>query len=161
MADLINGLFGNRNQNQAIFDVNGKNLAGNYLIWMAMEGTRVKFPSEASNFIGKHGAQMLNRVRDTCLRQISPDKASSPKYPEHEIYHDVCFFNNLSPGDPRLQFDPETLEPLHPEEVEAWLDRAAYNAGWSIFKYLQDAGNGSWKFGNDECEKAFPRTGVD
>jgi mono/diheme cytochrome c family protein len=157
VANLAGGLFGNRNANQSLFDYNGKNLAGNYLIWMAMEGTRVKFPPDASNFIGKHGAQMLNRVRDTCLRQISPEKASSPNYPEHEVYRDVCFFNNLAPGDAKLRFDPATLEPLHPEEVEAWLDRAAYNAGWMIFQYLRDGAEGNWRPGNDECEKAFPR----
>ena len=161
VANLIEGLFGNKNGNQGIFDVTmadglKKNLAGNYMIWMAMEGTLVKFPSEASNFIGKHGAQMLNRVRDNCLKQISPDKASSPQYPEHEIYRDVCFFNNWQPGDPRLKFDPETAAPLNPQAVEEWLDRAAFNAGWAIFQYLQDAGNGRWQPGNDECEKVFP-----
>lgn len=162
VANLRDELFGNQGQNLGIFDVTVdgntvRNLGGNYLIWMAMEGTRVKFPPEASNFTGRHGAQMLNRVRDSCLRQISPDKASSPNYPEHEIYRDVCFFNNWSPGDERLRFDPESLEPVHPEQVELWLDRAAYNAGWAIFQYLKDASIGLTRPGNDQCEKVFPR----
>ncbi len=165
VANLVDGLFGNKNANLSTFDITTpggavKNLAGNYLIWMAMEGTRVKFPSEAANFIGRHGAQMLNRVRDTCLRQISPDKASSPNYPEHEIYRDVCFFNNWSLEDPRLKFDPDTAEPLHPEAVEEWLDRAAYNAGWAIFQYIKDGSGGHWKPGNDQCEKVFPKFGA-
>ncbi len=159
VADLIDGLFGNKLANQSLFDVSGKNLAGNYLIWMAMEGTRVKFPPEASNFIGKHGAQMLNGIRDSCLRQINPETLATPIQYEYEIYHQVCFFNNLSPGDEKLKFDPDTLQPLHPDDVETWLDRAAYNAGWAIFQYLEDAGSGNWRPGNDECEKVYPRGG--
>lgn len=162
VANLRDELFGNNGGNLKIFDVTlpggtVRNLGGNYMIWMAMEGTRVKFPPEASNFIGRHGAQMLNRVRDNCLKQINPASLSTPNYPEHEIYRDVCFFNNWSPEDPRLRFDPETAEPLHPADVELWLDRAAYNAGWAIFQYLKDGGQGNWRPGNNECEKVFPR----
>jgi hypothetical protein len=153
VANLIDGLFGNAGKNQKEFEVKDQNLAGNYLIWMAMEGTRVQFPPEASNFIGKHGAQMLNQVREKCLRQISIEKASSPKIPDHEIFREVCFSGNKSPDDPSLQFDPVTTQPRNPAAVEEWLDQAAFNGGWMIFQYLQEASHGTWRLGNSECEK--------
>ncbi len=162
VANLMDGLFGNQGANLRTFDItlpNGqtKNLAPNYLIWMAMEGTRVKFPPEAASFLGKHGGQMLNQVREKCLRQISPDKASSTNYADHEVYRTVCFHNNRTPEDPQLRFDPNTAAPLHPEVVEAWLNRAAFNAGYAIYDYLKKAGEGSWAPGNDECEVVFPK----
>jgi mono/diheme cytochrome c family protein len=152
VANLKDGMFGNRGSNLKTFD----GLGGNYLIWMAMKGTRVKFPDELSSIIGKHGGQMLNQIRDKCLRQISPDKASSPNYPDHEIFYKVCFQNNRYPGDPELAFNPATLEPKNPAIVEEWLDRAAYNGGWAIYQYLKDSAENKMRYGNDECEKAFP-----
>jgi hypothetical protein len=159
VANLKDGMFGNKSENLKTFDLeeNGKkiNLGGNYLIWMAMKGTRVKFPDELSSIIGKHGGQMLNQIKDKCLRQISPDKTSSPNYSDHEIFNKVCFQNNRYPGDPELAFDPYTAKPKNPEIVEEWLDRAAYNGGWAIYQYLKDTSEGRVRVGNDECEKVF------
>lgn len=160
VANFMEGMFGNKGANLGTFDFTEggrpRNLGGNYLIWMAMEGTRVQFPSEASNFTGKHGAQMLNQVRDKCLRQISPEKSSSPNFPDHEIFREICFVNNLSPGHPDLAFDRKTSLPVNPAAVERWLDRAAFNGGWAIHDYLLEASRGQWRVGNDECEKAYP-----
>lgn len=162
VANLRDGMFGNGGNNLSTFDgvdSNGvkKNFAGNYLIWMAMKGTKVKFPDELSSIIGKHGGQMLNQVKDKCLRQISPEKASNPNYTDHEIYYKVCFQNNLYPGHPDLAFDKSTAKPLYPEKVEEWLDRAAYNGGWAIYLYLKDNAQNVFRPGNDECEKVYSK----
>jgi len=160
VANLKDGMFGNEGRNLNTFNYRTstgekKNFAGNYLIWMAMKGTRVKFPDELSNIIGKHGGQMLNQIKDKCLRQISPDKASSPNYSDHEIFNKVCFQNNRYPGDPELAFDPFTALPKYPDKVDEWLDKAAYNGGWAIYVYLKEAAEHKTRLGNDECEKVF------
>jgi hypothetical protein len=159
VADFMsdsNGMFGGKTANLSTFDLDGKNYAGQYLIWMAMEGTRVKFPPELGNFLGRHGGQMLNGIRDKCLMQIATKKHSSPRFPEHEIFNQVCFMENLNPGHPDLVFDPNTDLPVYPERVEAWLDRAAWNAGWAIFEFLREAGNGLWRPAIDQCEVQYP-----
>jgi mono/diheme cytochrome c family protein len=158
VANLKDGMFGNHGENLKTFDDDSilgpkKNYAGNYLIWMAMKGTRVKFPDELSSIIGKHGGQMLNQIKDKCLRQISPDKTSSPNYPDHEIFNKICFLNNRYSGDPDLAFDPFTALPKYPEKVEEWLDKAAYNGGWALYQYLKDMAENKIHLGNDECEK--------
>lgn len=156
VANLIDGLFGKQGENLRIFDLDGKNYAGQYLIWMAMEGTRVKFPPEVSSFMGKHGGQMLNGVREKCLAQISSSKRSTPVFMDHEIFNKVCFMENLDPSHPGLQFDPATDKPLHPDVVEKWLDRGAWNAGWAIFEYLAEASStGIWRPGLDQCELIY------
>lgn len=157
VADLANGMFGKKGENLKVFESNGKNYAPQYLFWMAMEGTRVQFPSELSSYLGKHGAQMLNQMREKCLNQISPAKASSPVFMDHEIFRKVCFVNNLSPGDPSLEFNPTTNKPNYPEKVEEWLDRAAFNIGYAIFYYLQDMSQGIARPSNDQCEVVYPR----
>lgn len=156
VANLIDGLFGKKGENLKAFDIDGKNYAGQYLIWMAMEGTRVKFPPEVSSFMGKHGGQMLNGIREKCLNQISPDKPSSPIFMDHEIFNKVCFMENLQPGHPDLQFDRNTNKAIYPERVEAWLDRAAWNAGWAIFDFMKDAGQDIWRPSVDQCENVYP-----
>ncbi len=160
VANLKDGMFGRNGENLKTFDHElssgkKKNFAGNYLIWMAMKGTKVKFPDELSSIIGKHGGQMLNQIKDKCLRQISPDKASNPNYADHEIFNKVCFQNNRYPGDPQLAFDPFTAQSKYPEIVDEWLDKAAYNGGWSIYLYLKDAAEHKVRIGNDECEKVY------
>jgi len=157
VANFIGGMFGNKNENLKVFDVDGQNLAGNYLIWMAMEGTRVQFPPEVSSFMGKHGGQMLNGIREKCLAQISTDKPSSPNFVDHEIFNKVCFMDNLVPGHPDLAFNPQNNKPLHPAKVDEWLDRAAWNAGWAIFEFLREAAEGHWRIGNDQCEAVYPK----
>jgi len=155
MDDKI-GMFGDRNNNLKTFDLNGSNYAGQYLIWMAMEGTRVKFPPELGSALGKHGGQMLNGIREKCNNLIRG--RSSARYPEFEIFNSVCFMENLQPGHPDLAIDPNTDKPVYPERVEEWLDRAAYNAGWAIFEFLKEAANGNWLPSVDQCEKKFPAT---
>lgn len=157
VANLIGGMFGRKNENLKSFDLDGRNYGGNYLIWMAMEGTRVQFPPELSSLLGKHGGQMLNGVRDKCLAQISTDKPSSPNYNDHEMMKRICFMNNLRPGHPDLAFDGETNEPLNKERVEEWLDHATYNAGWAIFDFLKKASDGDWPAANDQCELVYPK----
>jgi hypothetical protein len=153
-------MFGKAKENLRTFDFEGRNYAGPYLIWMAMEGTRVRFPPEISSYMGKHGAQMLNGIREKCLSQISSDKPSSPLFMDHEIFNRVCFMENLQPGHPDLAFDPKTNRARHPERVESWLDRGAWNAGWAIFEFLSQAAEGHWQPGNDQCETVFGQKGV-
>lgn len=160
VANLIDGMFGNKGANLNTFDLDGKNHGGAYLIWMAMEGTRVKFPPEIASFMGKHGGQMLNGLREKCLAQISSDKPSSQIFMDHEVFSEVCFINNLDRNHPDLVFDPETNKALNPSKVEEWLDRAAYNAGWAIFDFLKEASQDRWRPGNDQCEVVFKDPGV-
>lgn len=159
VANLIDGLFGKQGANLKTFDSEGRNYAGNYLIWMAMEGTRVQFPPELSSMMGKHGGQMLNGIREKCLAQISTDKPSSPRFMDHEIFNKVCFMENLEPGHPSLKFDPATNKPLNPDAVERWLDRGAWNAGWAIYEFLLDASSGTWRQAPDQCEQLYPKEG--
>jgi hypothetical protein len=158
VADLIHGMFGKNGENLKTFDLDGKNLAPNYLIWMAVEGTRVKFPPELSGFLGKHGGQMLNQMRDKCLNQISPEKPSSPQFMDHEIFEKVCFINNRSKQDPELAFDGQTGLAKNPAAVEEWADHAAWNIGFSIYQFLLDAGQSNWHLGNDQCEIPFKKS---
>lgn len=157
VANLIDGMFGNKSENLKVFDLNGRNHGGQYLIWMAMEGTRVRFPPEVASFMGKHGGQMLNGLREKCLSQISTNKPSSPQFMDHEIFNRVCFMNNLEPGHPDLAFDESTNEALSPARVEEWLDRAAWNAGWAIFEYLREISQGVVRPAIDQCEIAHPK----
>lgn len=157
VADLRNGMFGKKGENLKVFESNGQNFAPQYLFWMAMEGTRVQFPPELSSFVGKHGGQMLNQMREKCLNQISTAKTSSPVFMDHEIFNKVCFVNNLHQGHPDLAFNPNTNKPLYPEKVEAWLDRAAFNIGYAIFYYLKDMSQGVVRPSNDQCEVLYSK----
>jgi mono/diheme cytochrome c family protein len=157
VADLSHGMFGKKGENLKVFDLDGKNYGANYLFWMAMEGTRVQFPPELSSFLGKHGGQMLNQMREKCLNQISPDKTSTPNFMDHEIFAQVCFVNNLPKGDSGLEFNTNTNKPLHPEIVEQWLDRATFNIGYALFYYLRDLSAGTAQPANDQCELKYPK----
>ncbi|MBX3016534.1 MAG: hypothetical protein KF767_01495 [Bdellovibrionaceae bacterium] len=160
VANFMEGMFGNKNENLKTFDIDGVNYGGQYLIWMAMEGTRVKFPPEVASAMGKHGGQMLNGIREKCLSQISIEKASSPNFMDHEIFRAVCFMENLYAGHPDLEFDPASGQPRHPERVEAWLDRAAWNAGWAIYEYLKEMASGTVRPNNDQCEMVYKKGGT-
>lgn len=160
VANLIDGMFGKKGANLNFFQRGDQNFAAQYMVWMAMEGTKVKFPPEVSSIIGKHGGQMLNLMREKCVNQINPEKLSKPHIQEHEVFREVCFVDNLSPGDPSLEYDEESGQPKDENAVKEWADRAAYNIGYSIFEFLKDAAEGKWKPGNDQCEVAFPRTEV-
>jgi cytochrome c553 len=161
VANLKDGLFGAGNL--AHFDVTDarqkkRNLAGQYLIWMAMEGTRVTFPPEMEPFVGRHKAQMLNQLRERCKNFIatSPQKATE-RMKDYLAFKDVCFFKNGKPTDKQIQFDPNTDQPLNPAALEAWADKAAINVGWAIYDYLKTEGAaGKWQPAKSECEKVHP-----
>ncbi len=161
VANFMSGMFGDKNENLNKFITGDfgqkKNLAPNYLVWMAMEGTRVQFPPELSSFLGKHGGQMLNQMREKCINQISPQKPSSPQFMDHEIFEKICFVNNRSKQDPLLAFDAATGKPLNPQIFEEWADRAAYNIGFSIFDFLKEMSDGNNLPGNDQCEILYPK----
>ena len=76
----VNGLFGNDGQNFQVFDLmtNGmsRNFAGNYFIWMAMEGTKVEFPPQVRRYLGEHQAQML---KGGCRSRNKNDRSSCSK----------------------------------------------------------------------------------
>lgn len=152
VANFMDGMFGNKNANIDKFLDGEKNYAPQYLVWMAMEGTRVQFPPELSSFLGKHGGQMLNQMREKCVNQVSPNKPSSIQFMDHEIFEKVCFVNNLSKDHPDLKFDPNTGLPLNPAAFEQWADRAAYNIGFSIFDFLKEKSSGYVRPGNEQCE---------
>ncbi len=122
-----------------------------------MEGTKVQFPSEASEFVGKHGAQMLNQQREKCLSQISTDKPSKPHFKEFEIYNKICFAENLQPGHPDLAFDPSTNKPLNEVAVQQWLDKASANAGWAIYDFLLEVSSGKVRPSIDQCDVLYPK----
>ena len=155
VANFVDGMFGNKNANIDKFLDGGKNYAPQYLVWMAMEGTRVQFPPELSSFLGKHGGQMLNQMREKCVNQVSPNKPSSAQFMDHEIFEKVCFVNNLSKDHPDLKFDAATGKPLNPEAFEQWADRAAYNIGFSIFDFLKEKSSGAIRPGNEQCEVIY------
>ncbi len=165
VANFMSGMFGNAGRNLATFDVAGQtdaaggpqNLAPQYLIWMAMEGTKINVPPQAEKYLGKHKAQMLRQIKERCSRMIpTSPKASSPRFAEHEIFRDICLAGNLPADTPEIQFDPNTDLPANPAAHEAWLDRGALNAGWAIYQYLHDRGaRGLWQPRQSECEKEY------
>lgn len=162
VANLKDGMFGAGNA--SVFDVPGRrgrsrNLTAQYMIWMAMEGTRVTFPPEMEPYVGRHKAQMLNQLRERCKNFIatSPQRATE-RMKDYLAFKDVCFFNNGKPTDRNLQFDPNTDQPLNPTALEAWADRAAINVGWAIYEYLKTEGAaGKWQPAKNECEKMYPQ----
>jgi mono/diheme cytochrome c family protein len=162
VANLKDGLFGPGNAK--IFDLvdrrgKTKNLAGQYMIWMAMEGTRVNFPPEMEPYVGRHKAQMLNQLRERCKNFIAtaPQKATE-RMKDYLAFKDICFYNNGKPTDKALQYDPSTDQPLNPAALDAWANRAAINTGWAINEYLKSEGaNGKWQPAKNECEKVYPK----
>ncbi|MBC7977894.1 MAG: hypothetical protein H7138_23175, partial [Myxococcales bacterium] len=163
VANLRDGLFGRQGGNLATFDVveptGPRNLAGNYLIWMASGGTNAYFPPELEPIVGSHGGNMLNLVREACgtlLPGHSEPLLSS--YYNYEIYAKVCAFDN--PILPALGFQPGTRIPLDGALQSAWLDRAAQNAGWMLFRFLSvDGASGNWPLTPNQCEVPYPANG--
>ncbi len=163
VANFSDGLFGNDGKNMAIFDGEDsvgkkKNFAGNYLIWMAMKGTKVNFPEEFKKYVGSHQAQMLNRLRDRCktLIDTSPQH-TAPRVKDYVVFNNVCFFNNGTSQDAELQYNPDTDEPLNREALDRWADKAAYNIGWAIFDSLAlSLPNKILEPQKNECEKRYP-----
>ncbi len=161
VANLRDGLFGHGGANLALFDIldptgTMRNIAGNYLIWMASGGTHAYFPPELEPIVGPNGGNMLNLVRQTCAQLLAghPNQLL-PSYQVYEIYSKVCAFEN--PITPELGFQPGTNVPLDAALQKVWLDRAARNAGWMIFRFLkEDAATGHWPLSPNECEVPFP-----
>jgi hypothetical protein len=161
VADLIDGLFGKSGANLKQFDLlqpdgTTRNLAGNYLIWMASGGTNAYFPPELASIVGPNGGNMLNLVRQVCS-QLLPGHPNpeDPGWQEYEMLQKVCTFNNPVTDD--LGFQPGTMVPLNPVPQNAWLDRAAQNAGWTLFRFFsEEAAVGKWPLGANDCDKQFP-----
>jgi hypothetical protein len=161
VANFKDGMFGKLGENLSAFNVtqtNGTetNLAGQYLIWMAMEGTKVNFPPEASAFLKGHKAQMLRQLRDKCGRHlIGAQQEASPRHEDYEVFRNLCYFENGDANDVNLHFNDDGLA-LNPAAQNAWLDRAAINAGWAIYQYLKtDLSKGNLAPSKTECEKEF------
>ena len=140
VANLHDGLVGMRAANLTAFDVveNGvtRNLAGNYLIWMASGGTKVTFPEGLGDLIGPNGGNMLFLVRQSCAHLL-PGEAQQAKETSqsYDMLFKTCAFDNLPSAEVGFAADGHT--PLNPALQQAWLDRAAQNVGWAIFYYLK------------------------
>lgn len=159
VANLRDGFFGHGGANLAHFDVvepsGPRNLAGNYLIWMASGGTRAYFPPELEPIVGPNGGNMLNLVRQTC-GQLLPGHPNQllTSFQIYETYEKICAFEN--PISPELGFEPGTTVPLDAALQAAWLDRAARNAGWMIYRFLTtDGASGHWPLTPFQCEVQF------
>jgi len=172
VANFVKGMFGNNGANIGRFvqpDDRGQpyNFGGNYFIWMAMEGTNMAVPDGMSlgDLLGPHKAKMLNSIRDACIRQIE----THPKHPnrqfdrEYRMLADVCLHNNNPRGGflgsksgllhPDLQFKPGTEEPVNRAFLDQWADRAAINAGWTIYEYVKSQlAVGKRAIAQNECE---------
>jgi hypothetical protein len=160
------GLFGNNHDNQKIFWVDRvsrgatrkQNFAANYMIWMAMEGTKVNFPAEFEPYLGKHKAQMLNLVRERCkgLIATAPQKLTD-RMLDYAVYSEICFYKNGHKDLREIQYDPSTDEPVNIAAQDAWADRAAMNVGYAIFQYLDSSLPSRLKESPNECEKVYPK----
>jgi len=141
VANLHDGLVGKRAANLSTFDVVEndvpRNLAGNYLIWMASGGTKVKFPDGLGDTIGPNGGNMLFLVRGLC-KLLLPVNGNGGNYAktnnDFDILFKACTFDNMYTNDTGFGAD---LLPINAALQQAWLDRATQNAGWTIFSYLK------------------------
>jgi hypothetical protein len=156
VANLRDGLFGHGGSSIAMFQDGARNLAGNYLIWMAMGGTLAEFPVELSNLIGSHGANMLNQVRVSCALLLpGASGALSPRAPAYEMLNSVCALNNEIT--PEMGYQRPGNTPINAAAQEAWLDRAAQNAGWTLFEFLRDdLTAGKRPVLRSDCERRYP-----
>lgn len=157
VANLRDGLFRPDGSARALFQEGARNFAGNYLIWMAMGGTLASFPSSLSELIGEHGANMLYAVRERCT-QLLPGYGRAQLREGAQIYETyfrVCTLgNDITPD---VEFVPGTTTPVNANAQRAWLDRAAQNAGWMIFRYLRDElATGNRPIPADKCELRYP-----
>lgn len=82
------------------------------------------------------------------------------RFCDYGLMRDLCFLGN---GDVKsiptdLGFLPDTIppKPVDAAKQDAWLDKAAYNAGWALYHYLkEDALEGRWQPAVNECEVKF------
>ena len=137
-ANFGSGMFGQKGLNLKTFDVVTPrgitlNLAPQYFVWMATEGTRLReVPPAAQDIVGRYGGKMLGQIRDNCIRLVTGEKAASRDF---LLYKEVCTSGNWSLDDPRLAVDAEGK--LRDEAaVATWADRGAINAGFLIYDYV-------------------------
>jgi hypothetical protein len=166
VANLHDGLFGNAGANTALFDVvepgsaAPRNLAANYLVWMASGGTKVQFPRVLSDIVGENGGNMLFLVRNNYCANLLPGAAAAYQsyYQNYDVVFRACAFDN--PITPELGFQADGRTPLHPALQAAWLDRAVQNVGFAIFRYLLKVVDGSAGPGDhwpvNDCRELFP-----
>lgn len=159
VANLHDGLFGHGGANTALFDVTepdgrARNLAANYLVWMASGGTKAQFPPVLSDIIGDHGGNMLFQVRANCAKLLPGARgAYQPSYQDYDIAFKTCAFKN--PITPELGYAEDAVTPLDPVAQGAWLDRAAQNVGFAIFRYLLiDGAADHWPV--TDCRLLYP-----
>lgn len=159
VANLRDGLFGQFGKNVEVFDVveDGarRNLAGNYLIWMASGATRVTFPPGFSELVGGYGGNMLRRLRDQFKRLLPGHPDPYPDfYQTYEVFQAVATLDNPIP--PEAGYDAAGT-PRDEAAQSAWLDRAQGNAGWMLFRFFRDqAAKGDWPLTPNQCEAVFP-----
>jgi len=112
--------------------------------------------------LGNHGAQMLKQIKDRCSRQIpSSPKNSSPNLIDHDIYRDICLFDNLPATTPAIQFKAENGLPVNPGAQEQWLNKAALNAGWAIYEYVRQAtATDVWQPSPADCDQTDLSTNI-
>jgi mono/diheme cytochrome c family protein len=175
VPSFISGLVGNDLKNLDIFNVpvpgtsETKNLGGNYLIWMAMEGTLFEFPKSFHHYLGENKAQMLKTLRENCINLLKSHPSLPPEIRQNsnsyssELYKQICFYNNSSYENlpEELQYylisENEPPQPRNPKALEEWADRAAYNIGWAIFEYLKaDLASGKLSPSPSACELRHP-----
>lgn len=158
VANLHDGLVGKAGANASTFDVRQadgttRNLAANYLVWMASGGTLVTFPDGLGAYLGDqisgHGGNMLGLVRTAFCEELLPGTKTprDPSQTDYAMVYSVCTYNN----------------PITPDIIDgspaagAWLDRATWNAGMAIFRYLLvDAAVDNWPLGQSDCQKVYP-----
>jgi hypothetical protein len=168
VANFEQGMFGNGLKNLEAFntiDTSGavQNLAPQYLVWMARQGTLFNFPGDLESYLGKGHANMLFSLGERCgllLRPRRPGDLDPAFAPDTQINLDVCTVNN--PITPQVGFDPEGGAPIDLDAQNAWKDKASYNAALSVFVFLKEqafAPSLGFPAREKECEKVYPTTG--
>lgn len=159
VANLRDGLFGRSGMNLSAFDLMSggttRNLAGNYLIWMAGGATKVMFPPGFGDLVGTNGANMLSTLRTEFARFLPNHPDPYPDYYQtYEIFQRVATAENPVTAAAGFQDDGET--PVDADAQRAWLDRAQANAGWMLFRFFE---LGSLTSGAaldpNQCEKIY------
>jgi cytochrome c553 len=161
VANLHDGLFAGDHMSLldgADADGSPRNFGGNYLIWMASGGTKVTFPPDPalSELIGPERGNMLQLVRVLCARLL-PDSqfATVSTALSYDIVYKACTFDN--PITPELGYALNGTTPLRPELQAAWINRAAQNVGWLVFRFLQvDGRANNWPISNSDCRLIYP-----
>jgi mono/diheme cytochrome c family protein len=161
VANLMDGLFGDKGSNLSLFSVReggqSRNLAGNYFIWMASGGTKVPFPPGFSELVGSYGGNMLSRIRDQFARLLPGHRNPMAEYYQtYDVYARVATLGNPMPSDAGYATNGTPLnEPIQ----RAWLDRAQGNAGWVLFQFFRnEAASGQFPLSPNDCQKAFAKT---